>query len=89
MEWTYNSITVMTGYIYDADGNRVAKGTISTWGSCDPSVNGFTPTAEYVRDQAGHQLSEFVPGQGGTMVWQHSFPTPAACNPRPLWLASI
>jgi hypothetical protein len=21
---------------YDADGNRVAKGTIQTWGSCDP-----------------------------------------------------
>lgn len=26
VEWTYNSLTVMTGYIYDADGNRVAKG---------------------------------------------------------------
>jgi len=62
---------IMTGYIYDAEGNRVAKGTITTM-SCDPSVNGFTTQANYVRDQAGHQLSEFAPGQGGTMVWQHT-----------------
>lgn len=70
VEWTYNSMTVMTGYIYDADGNRVAKGAISSW-SCDPSVNGFTTQADYVRDQAGHQLSEFVPSNG-TMAWQHT-----------------
>jgi len=61
VEWTYNSITVRTGYIYDAEGNRVAKGAITTM-SCDPSANGFTTQADYVRDQAGHQLSEFVPG---------------------------
>lgn len=71
VEWIYNSMTVMTGYIYDADGNRVAKGAISTM-SCDPSTNGFTTQADYVRDQAGHQLSEFVPGQNGAMTWQHT-----------------
>jgi|SRR5579875_2202021 len=36
IQTTYDSMTVMFGYIYDADGNRVAKGTITTW-SCDPS----------------------------------------------------
>jgi len=39
--------------------------------SCDPSVNGFTTQADYVRDQAGHQLSEFVPSDG-TMSWLHT-----------------
>ncbi|MGB6193138.1 MAG: RHS repeat-associated core domain-containing protein, partial [Terracidiphilus sp.] len=29
------------GYEYDAEGNRVSKGTISTL-SCDPSVSGLT-----------------------------------------------
>ena len=71
VEWTYNSITVMTGYIYDAEGNRVAKGAITSM-SCDPSTNGFTTQADYVRDQAGHQLSEFAPGTGGVMAWQHT-----------------
>src|SRR6185437_10995075 len=61
-------MTVMTGYIYDVDGNRVAKGAITSW-SCDPSKNGFTTQANYVRDQAGHQLSEFVPG---AIPWQHT-----------------
>jgi len=32
-------------------------------------MNGFTTQANYVRDQAGHQLSEFVPG---TIPWQHT-----------------
>ena len=33
--------TTMTAYIYDAEGNRVAKGSISTW-SCDNSINAST-----------------------------------------------
>jgi hypothetical protein len=60
VETTYNEMTVMFGYIYDADGDRVAKGTISSW-SCDPSANGFVATANYVLDQSGHQLSRFAP----------------------------
>jgi hypothetical protein len=66
-------------YIYDAtgapmdrsssvrwsDGDRVAKGVISTQipntRSCDPSVNGFTTQSDYVRDQPGQELSEFTP----------------------------
>ena len=43
----------MTGYLYDAEGNRVAKGTIHTWGSCDPAANGFEATADYVAGGPG------------------------------------
>src|SRR6185437_10255486 len=68
VEWTADSMTMMRGYIYDADGNRVAKGIITSM-SCDASMNGFTTQANYVRDQAGHHLSEFVPG---AIPWQHT-----------------
>jgi RHS repeat-associated protein len=61
----------MTGYIYDADGDRVAKGPINSW-SCDPSVNGFTTQSNYVRDQAGNQLSEFTADSNGNIAWQHT-----------------
>lgn len=46
----------MTGYIYDADGNRVAKGTISVW-SCDPTQNGFQITQNYVLGPSGEELT--------------------------------
>jgi len=63
---------IMTGYIYDADGNRVAKGSITTWGSCDPVTNGFIAGSQtdYVRDQSGNPLSEFVPGTNGAITLQ-------------------
>ena len=68
---TYNSITTMIGYVYDADGQRVAKGTITTF-SCDVTTNGFQTQSDYVRDQAGNQLSQFTPGSGGSMVLAHT-----------------
>jgi len=61
----------MTGYIYDADGERVGKGAISVW-SCDPSVNGFSAGTDYVRDQSGRQLSEIGPNGQGSMVLVHA-----------------
>ncbi len=62
-------------YIYDAEGHRVAKGTISTF-SCDNSINpstglpnnGFTVTKEYVVDQNGEQVTE-MDGSGN---WLHT-----------------
>ncbi|MGA1982948.1 MAG: RHS repeat-associated core domain-containing protein [Acidobacteriaceae bacterium] len=45
------------GYLYDAAGNRVAKGTITQL-SCDITQNGFTQTAGYVVDSTGEQLTE-------------------------------
>jgi RHS repeat-associated protein len=52
------------GYLYDADGNRVAKGTTyaSQWPwttppSCDLTTNGFALTESYVLGPSGEQLT--------------------------------
>ena len=50
-------LTMMTGYIYDAEGTRVSKGSITTW-SCDPTANGFTTTSDYIVGSSGEQLTE-------------------------------
>jgi RHS repeat-associated protein len=65
-------MTTMTGYIYDADGSRVAKGSITAW-SCDPSINGFEPNTEhdYILGPSGEQVTEMAAGSNG-MVWQHT-----------------
>lgn len=65
---------VMTGYIYDADGNRVAKGTITSWGSCDPSLNGFQTSNETdeVHGLGGEQVTEMAMGANGNMAWAHT-----------------
>ncbi len=47
----------MTGYLYDADGIRVAKGLLTAW-SCDPSQNGFQTTTDFTLGLGGEQLSE-------------------------------
>ena len=54
--------TQLTGYLYDTDGNRVAKGnitngTINSSSVCDPTVNGFTATENYVLGLGGEELS--------------------------------
>lgn len=64
----------MTQYIYDAEGNRIAKGTISTW-SCDPSTNGLSSAVsetDYILDQAGNQITEMASDPRGNMNWTHS-----------------
>jgi len=68
VETTYDSMTVMYGYIHDADGNRVAKGTITSFTSCDPTVNGFSTQTDYVRDQSDHPLSEFTLSGGNPVL---------------------
>ncbi len=60
----------MTQYIYDADGNRVAKGSIATF-SCDTTVNGFQPSAAYALDQSGQQVTEMTVN-GGQSSWAHT-----------------
>jgi RHS repeat-associated protein len=60
---------LMTEYIYDAEGNRVAKGTITNWSAgCDPTQNGFTLTNTYVIGPSGEQLTE-TDGNGN---WLHT-----------------
>ena len=57
----------MMQYIYDAEGHRVAKGSITTW-SCDTSANGFIQAASYILGSAGEQITE-IDGNGN---WQHT-----------------
>jgi RHS repeat-associated protein len=70
------SMTTYTGYLYDADGTRVAKGTISKW-SCDPSTNGFTTINDFVLGLGGEQVTEMgIDTTAGsnvtTLAWQHT-----------------
>jgi RHS repeat-associated protein len=59
-----------TQYVYDAEERRVAKGTITKW-SCDPGVNGFTTTNDYVLGPSGEQVTE-MSVSGGTSTWSHT-----------------
>jgi RHS repeat-associated protein len=57
----------LTGYLYDADGTRTSKGTITAW-SCDPTTNGFQFTENYVLGPGGEELTMYD-GQGN---WQRT-----------------
>ena len=75
----------MTGYLYigvpvdrssstgrDADGTRVAKGTITNW-SCDPATSGFSTTNDFILGPGGEQVTEMtMNGSGSTLVWEHT-----------------
>ncbi len=61
----------MTGYIYDAEGTRVAKGNISAL-TCDIKSNGFQPVSDYVIGPGGEQLTETGSDGQGNMVWSHT-----------------
>jgi len=61
----------MTGYVYDFEGNRVAKGSITSW-SCDPSANGIAIAAnetDYVLGPGGEQVTEVAQG----VNWQRTY----------------
>jgi RHS repeat-associated protein len=64
-------MTLMTGYVYDAEGTRVAKGKITSW-SCNPGANGFTVLDEYVLGLSGEQVTEMAMDSNNTMAWQHT-----------------
>ncbi len=62
----------MIGYLYGADGTRVAKGSISSM-SCDPTVNHFTTISDYILGPSNEQLTELDMDQNqGVMAWQHT-----------------
>ena len=67
---TANGVMIMTGYVYNAEGERVAKGPITTM-SCDPVVSGLQTASEsdYVLGPSGEQLTEM--GNGNT-TWVHT-----------------
>jgi RHS repeat-associated protein len=65
--------STMTAYVYDAEGNRVAKGVISSWpanGLCPnlAAAGVFTPTASYILGLSNEQITE-TDGQG---QWKHT-----------------
>ena len=70
----YSGGTVAYGYIYDAEGRRVAKGTINVTltplaqSVCNPSTNGFQRTESYVLGQGGEQLTTL----NGSGAWQRT-----------------
>jgi len=70
----------VNNYLYDAegrdaDGNRVAKGTITSM-SCDTSVNGLATAGNetgYVLGPGGEQVTELAQDANGTMNWQRTY----------------
>jgi YD repeat-containing protein len=56
-----------TGYLYDAEGQRWAKGSLGSL-SCNFSSNGFAATSTYLLGPAGEQLT----GLNGASGWVHT-----------------
>ncbi len=57
----------MTEYIYDAEGHRVAQGTITSF-NCNPSANGFVASTQEVIGPGGQPVTE-TDGSGN---WQRT-----------------
>lgn len=70
MQQSVAGIRTMTQYLYDAGGNRVAKGSISSW-SCDTTSNGFTATTVFVLGLHNEQMTELTWGANGWQ-WEHT-----------------
>jgi len=62
---------IMTGYMYDADGIRVSKGTIQQW-SCNPTTAQYATQTDYILGPGGEQMSEYAMQPGNTMAWVHT-----------------
>lgn len=62
----------MNGYVYGADGTRVSTGTITTWGSCDPSANGYEAVKDSIPGPTGGQLTETGLDSNGNVAWAHT-----------------
>ncbi len=61
----------VTGYLYNAEGARVVKGSMSSF-ACPSSASSFTlVTAQYLLDQGGNQVTE-LNTSSGSMAWAHT-----------------
>ena len=65
-----NGTNFLTGYIYDAGGTRVAKGSLQSL-SCNFSSNGFTTNTSWVLGPGGEQVTEYAVS-GGASTWTHT-----------------
>ncbi len=63
--------TMMTGYMYDADGTRVSKGTIQQW-SCNPTTAQYSTQTDYILGLGGEQFSEYAMQPNNTLAWVHT-----------------
>jgi RHS repeat-associated protein len=59
-----------TGYVYDAGGTRVAKGSLTSF-SCNFAPGNFTPTTSWVLGPGGEQVTEYAVS-GGSSTWAHT-----------------
>ncbi|MGA9071154.1 MAG: hypothetical protein WB424_12905, partial [Terracidiphilus sp.] len=69
-----NSNASLTGYVYDAAGTRVAKGSLSSF-SCNFSTNGFLANTSWVLGPGGEQVTEYAvsgPATSYTSSWTHT-----------------
>jgi len=57
----------LIGYLYDAEGQRVAKGNLTSF-SCDPTANGFQATSVYITGPDGQEMTEV----DGSDNWVHT-----------------
>jgi RHS repeat-associated protein len=58
-----------TGYLYNAEGTRVVKGSMSSFSACPNSASSFSAVqAQYLLDQSGDQVTEL----NGAGTWVHS-----------------
>ena len=68
-----NSVGSLTGYIYDAAGIRVVKGSLTSF-SCNFAAsggNGFAVNTSWALGQDGEQVTEFSVNSG-VSTWKHS-----------------
>ncbi len=65
-----NYVGVLTGYLYDAAGTRVAKGSLATF-SCNFAPTNFTPATSWVLGPGGEQVTEYAVS-GGASAWAHT-----------------
>ena len=65
----------MVGYVYDAAGTRVARGSLSQltcdFNPADSTYNGFTATTSWVLGSHGEQITEYAVGSGAS-TWTHT-----------------
>lgn len=62
-----NAAGVLIGYLYDADGARVAKGSLTAF-TCDPTKNGLQVTASYIVGPDGQEMTQ----SDGSGTWVHT-----------------
>jgi len=68
-----NSVGSITGYIYDAAGVRVAKGSLTSFGCnfAPTGGNGFAVNTSWALGQGGEQVAEFAVS-GSASTWNVS-----------------